>query len=116
MRLLIQPGALPAGLRRRAAVDHGVKIVINANLVVALPDGAGETARHMHLVQGQDAAILGLNPVKGAVIGAFRHREDATRIGLQQDLWRDIDGDVVDGAHGASLRLTLRACGRLRLF
>ena len=59
----IDPGAPPSGPRRRAAVDHSVEIVVDPDLEAALPDGAGEPARHMHAVERQDAAPLGLDPV-----------------------------------------------------
>ena len=50
----------------------------------------------MHVVEGQDAAPLRLDPVKRVVLRALRHGEDPARIGLEQDLRGDLDHDVVD--------------------
>src|SRR5512132_978244 len=97
----IDPGAAPPGPRCGAAVDHGVKIVVDFDLEAAPLDGAGKPSRYMHAVERQDAAALGLDPVKGVIVGAFRHGKDAAGIGLEQHLRRDLDHDVVDGGHGS---------------
>jgi hypothetical protein len=42
-------------------------------------------------IEGNDAALLRLDPVERRVVRAFRHRKDAAGIGLEQDLRRDFD-------------------------
>ena len=38
---------------------------------------------------GEYAALVGLDPIEGVILAALRHREDARRIGAQQNLWRN---------------------------
>jgi hypothetical protein len=45
----------------------------------------------MELLERHDAAFVRLMPVQSQVVGAFRHRKDATGIGLEQDLRGDLD-------------------------
>ena len=97
--LAVDPGGAPAGPGRRAAVDHALEVAVDPDLVDALADGACKPSRHVHLVQQQDAALLRLDPVERGVLGAFRHREDAARVCLQQHLRRYLDDDVVPRRH-----------------
>ena len=46
---------------------------------------------HVEAVERNDATPLRFDPIKGRVLGAFGHGEDAAGIGLQQDLGRDVD-------------------------
>jgi hypothetical protein len=45
----------------------------------------------MKAIERDDAAPLWLDPIERRIIGAFRHREDAARVGFEQHLGRDVD-------------------------
>src|SRR5262249_34702025 len=90
----VDPGASPAGTRRRATLDDRIEIVVDSDLEAALADGAGEPTRHVHPAERQDAAPLRLDPVERIVLGALRHRKDAAGICLEQHLRRDLHHDI----------------------
>src|SRR6185312_10193284 len=86
----VDPGAAPARARRGAALDHRLEGLVDLDLETAVPDGARQPPRHMHLVERQDAAPLWLDPVQRIVLGAFGHGKDAAGIGLEEHLRRDL--------------------------
>ena len=53
-------------------------------------------------IERKNAAVLRFDPIERGVIGAFGHGKDAARVGLQEDLRRDLDDDVVGRSHGAA--------------
>ena len=55
------------------------------NTITAKP----QRMRNAQTAQGNDPALLRFNPVKRAVLGCFRHRENPDGIGLQQNFWCD---------------------------
>src|SRR5262245_47576328 len=95
----IDPGRATSRPRGGAAVDHGFEVVIDFDLVAALPHRAGEAAGNVHGGERQDAPLLRLDPIERGVIAAFRHRKDAAGVGLQEDLRGDFDDDVVARSH-----------------
>jgi hypothetical protein len=101
MRALIQVDRLPERGAAQPSMTF-LEIPIDAHLEAAFADGAGQPLRYMHAVERQDAAPLGLDPIKRVVLGALGHGEDAASIGLEQHLRRDLDHDVVDRGHGLS--------------
>src|SRR6185369_17885259 len=89
---VVDPGLAPARRRRRALLDHRGEGTVTGDLELALADGLPQAVRDMKLIEGQDAAEFGIDPVKIRVVAAFCHREDTDRISPQQhaggDLWR----------------------------
>ena len=100
----VDPGARPAGLRLGAAVEHAVEVAVDRDAEAVRADGAGEPRRDVEGVQRNDAALLRLDPIKRRVLGAFRHREDAAGVGLEQHLGRDLDEGGFAAGHGGSGR------------
>src|SRR5437870_5079351 len=82
----VDPGAGAALLRLGAAVDHRLEIAIAHDRETFGTHRAGEPARHVEPVERYDAALLRLDPIERRILGAFRHRENAARIGLEQHL------------------------------
>ena len=87
----IDPGAGTARHRRGATADHGIEIAVDDDGKLVRADGAGEARRHVEAVERNDAAIFRFDPIQRRVFGAFRHREDAAGIGLEQHFRRDLD-------------------------
>src|SRR5918996_1379795 len=74
------PGAAASRLGSRATPDHRLKIAIDRYRETVGPHRAREPARHMEPVERDDAALLGLDPIKRVVIRALGHRKDAAGI------------------------------------
>ena len=108
----VDPRFRPFGDSRGARVDDRAEVAIDADLEAAGGGGARQAARDVEIIKGNDAALLGLDPVEAGIVGGFGHREDAHRIRFQQNLRRDLEEDVVAGGHGKVRRRYLRRCGR----
>src|ERR671915_61457 len=102
--LLVNPRRAPPGPRRGTAVKHAMEIRVDQDLVRHLTDGAPQSLRHMDAPQGQNAACLWLDPVQSWIMGAFGHRKDTTGIGLEQDLWRDLQERIIACGHWVASR------------
>ncbi len=92
----VDPGAraLRAGLR--AAVDHGFEVAVAHDLDSdVLRTVRASRRRHMEAVERNDAALFRLDPEQRRVVGILRHREDAARIGLEQNLGREFQNRAV---------------------
>ena len=87
----IDPGAGAVGLGLGAAVDHRVEIAIHPDRERRRAHGAREPRRHVETFERDDAAHVRLDPIERRIVGAFRHREDAAGIGLEQHFRRDLD-------------------------
>ncbi len=101
---LVDPGRAAASPRGCAAFDNALVVAIEANLELVLLDNAGEPLGNVDVIEGQDSAPLGLDPVKGRVACAFGHGEDAAGIGFEKHLRRDFNGEIGGRSH------LLRAC------
>src|SRR4029079_17108868 len=66
----VDPGATPARARRGAAFDHRLKGLVDLDLEAAVPDGARQPPRHMHVVERQDAPPLWLDSITRSVLRA----------------------------------------------
>src|SRR5262249_14035095 len=75
--LAVDPGGAPSGPGGSTTVEHALKVGIDSDLELALTNGALKPSWHVQLVEGQDAALLRLDPVECGIIGALGHREDA---------------------------------------
>src|SRR6516164_2821108 len=106
--LAVDPGGAPAGPGRCTTVEDTLKVGIDPDLEDAAADGTCKPSWHMHPVEGQDPALLWLDPVERRIIGALCHREDAAGIGLEEHLRRDLDNDVVARGHLPVLDVTQR--------
>ena len=91
---LVDPGGPPPCARGGAALDDAVIGAIDANLEFFLLDDAREPPRHMQMIQREDAAPFGLDPIERRIVRTFRHWENATRIGLEQYLRRNFNHQV----------------------
>ena len=91
MRPLIQVALRPAG-PRGAGRNHGSEVGVDADLERMPLHRLAQRMRYAQTLEGDDPALVGLNPVERVVFGAFRHREDPGGIGPQQDLRRDRPG------------------------
>ena len=87
----IDPGARAAGAGLGAALEHRVEVAVDGDGETVGAHGAGEAARHVKAIERDDAAHLRLEPIERRILGALRHGKDATGIGLEQDLRRDLD-------------------------
>jgi len=96
----VDPGVRAPGLWLGAAVDHRVEIAITDHREALGAHRAGEPRRDVEGVERDDAALFRLDPIDRGVVGAFGHREDAARIGLQQHLGRDVDDGGIAAGHG----------------
>src|SRR5687768_13450815 len=64
----VDPGAPASRLGSRATRDHRLEIAIERYRETVGAHGAREPARHMETVERNDAALLGLNPIKRVVV------------------------------------------------
>ena len=87
----VDPGARAAGPGFRAGLDHGVEVAVDGNGETIGAHRADQPRRHVKAIERNDAAQLRLEPIERRVVGAFRHREDAAGIGLEQHFRRDLD-------------------------
>jgi hypothetical protein len=78
----VDPGSAPARTRGGAAFDDALIVAIGANLELVVPDNARKPLWNVHVIEGENASALGLDPVKGRVAGAFGHWENAAGIGF----------------------------------
>ena len=93
--ITVDPGVLAAVLQRRAFIDHACEVMVDGNGERALAHGTGKTAWQVELVtralapgKRDQRPNLGIIEPYVTAVGAFRHREDAERIGLDQGLGR----------------------------
>ena len=100
----VDPGARPARLRLGAAIEHALEVAVDRDAEAVRAHGAGEPGGDVEGFQRDDAALLRLDPIERRVLGAFRHREDAAGIGLEQHLGRDLDESGFAAGHGSSVR------------
>src|SRR5690606_13464324 len=98
---LVDPGGAASRPRGGAAFDHPLDIGVDADVEGNGAQGAGQPPGYVNAVEGKDAAVLRLNPIQRRVVGAFGHRKDSARVGLQQDLRRDLYNNVVARSHGS---------------
>lgn len=87
--LAVDPGLRPAAGRLRARPDDAAKGTIGSHLEPIGPQPLGERVREVEAVERQDAALLGFDPKDVGRLAAVRHREDADRIGAQQQIGID---------------------------
>src|SRR5262249_4477748 len=87
----IDPGALAAGLRLSAAIQHAVEVAVDHHGKAVRSHRTREPAGQMKTVERNDPAHLGLNPVERRIVRALGHGKDAARIGLEQDFGRDLN-------------------------
>jgi len=76
-------------------------------VVGLLPDGAAQPTRHSDAVEREHAARLRLDPVELRIIRTLCHREDAARVGLQQNLRRDLEQGSFSSGHGRRLKMII---------
>ena len=78
--VLRDPGLGPVG----ASAHHFLEVSIPCVAEVRAPEGTHGPLVRLNSVQGEDGPGVGIMPVEIAVL--VRHREAATRIGVEQDL------------------------------
>ena len=59
----------------------------------------------MEAVEGNDAASFRLDPIECGIVRAFRHREDAAGISLEQHFRCDVDKRGFAAGHGVQVLL-----------
>src|SRR5215469_9956314 len=96
----VYPGAAPPGLRLRATLDHPVEVAVNDHGEGGGAQRARQSAGEVKPFQGNDAATLGLDPIKRRVLGALGHGKYPARVSLQQYLGRDVDERGLAACHG----------------
>ncbi len=84
--LAVDPGFGPTAGGLCARLDDPGEGAIRGDLEAVGPQPFGERARQVELVERQDAALLGFDPEDVGRIAAVGHREDADRIGTQQQI------------------------------
>src|ERR1700722_3378060 len=104
----VDPGSAAARHRFGAAVDDCVEIAIGDHREPVGTHGAGKTVRNVKTIERYNAAPFGLDPVKCRIVSAFRHRENATGIGLEQHFGRDVDECVFAARHENRLTASCR--------
>lgn len=87
--LRIDPGLFAIRRRRGAGVDHRVEIPVDGHLEPVRAHRLGQRARDDESVERKDRALLGIDPEKLVVFGAFGHRKKADGIGAQQKVRSD---------------------------
>ncbi len=85
------PGFLPVVARSGAAGDDPFEVVIDPDREDIRTDGACETPGDLKPVERYDSALAWLDPEQGRIVHILRHRKDARRIGLEQNLGSDFD-------------------------
>ena len=88
MRVLIHVD-LRSAVRAAHCADHAGEIRVDADVETAVPHALAQRLRNLQAIERNDAALVRLDPVERIVLGTLRHRENARRIGPQQDLRRD---------------------------
>src|SRR3569623_1144222 len=78
---VVDPSVLTSRLGSRAFADDALESGVDCDAITFQADGAGKARGNVQAVERKDAALLWLYPEKSGVVGAFRHREDATGIG-----------------------------------
>lgn len=73
-----------------AAGHDGTKRMVEGDAVRRLPDRAPQPFRHVQPVDGQNAPHRRIIPFDGTRAPAACHREHADRIGMQQQVRRDV--------------------------
>ncbi len=95
----VDPGGAAAGALGGAAGDDAVVVSVDGDGELGSAHRLRQPARDVHALERQNSAMLRLYPIKRRIVCAFSHGEDAAAIGLQQDLRRDLDHDVVARRH-----------------
>jgi hypothetical protein len=86
---VVDPGLPAPGRRLRAARHHILEGAVGGDLKRAFEDGLLEAARHMKIVERQDAARIRVDPIEMRVVPRFSHRENPDGIRPEQHLRRD---------------------------
>src|SRR6266567_7239973 len=100
----IDPGARSSGLGRGTAVEHSIEVSIDGDAEAIGAHRAREPTWHVEALDGNDAALLRLDPVERRVVRALRHGKDAAGIGLKQDLRRDFNERAFAVGHAILFR------------
>src|SRR5690606_2515529 len=96
---VVDPGRTASRLRSCATGDHSGEIGIDAHLVRFLSNGAPQAYRHSDVIERKNTARLRLDPVELRIVRALGHGEDAARVGLQQDLRRNLKQWTIASSH-----------------
>src|ERR1700731_2455793 len=96
---LVDPGVVPAGLRRGAAGNYGLEGLIDGDREGVGAHRARQARRDAKTVERNHAAHFRLDPEQGRIVGALGHREDAAGIGAQQHFGRDFGSGGVARCH-----------------
>src|SRR5262249_22528274 len=99
---VIDPNAGTIPLRLGAAIHHAVKNAGHVGSARGPAEGDGKSRRDVKPVERYDSPHVRLYPIKRRIVRAFGHREDPTRISLQQHVRRDLDVSVLAVGHGFS--------------
>ena len=89
-----------------AGAHHLGKVAIGDNVKPVRAHRLGEALRHDEPVERKDAPLLRLDPEELARLPALRHREDADRIGPEENVRRQLEF-ARTGFHGADGEATV---------
>src|SRR5262245_33586567 len=84
----------------RAPGDDSLEVGIDADVEMVGGDRPLQAPGEVETVEGDDPPRFRLDPVKAGIVRGLGHREYPDGVGLQQDLRRDLDEDVIPSGHG----------------